>query len=279
MPARVGQGGEELLGGGCRSSAGPRRPRPGAGSPPPGRAGDGRVDVSPRRSCGRHRRHRRIARVHARAATGGTARPAGELLAERGDAALDLRGDGRESASRSSIQNCAAAGRSADGTPWSVRRTGSVPRASSPGRRSAGWNSWRQARLADPRLAHDERRPGPVPPPARAKASCRTASSRSRPTNGVSPRSASTSSRVRAARAATTSHAGTGSAFPLSASSPEGSRLEVAADEALGRLGDRRPARAPPPAAAARPRWWCRPPPCSPCAGRCRCCRPRPGPC
>src|SRR5215472_15250719 len=46
-------------------------------------------------------------------------------------------------------------------------------------------------------------------------------SSGSRPTNGVSPRSAPTSSRVRSRRARTTSYALTGSAFPLIARSPK----------------------------------------------------------
>ena len=65
--------------------------------------------------------------------------------------------------------------------------------------------------------------PVPLPASARAKQSSRFPISRSRPTNAVSPRSASTSSRVRATRGATTSQAGTGSLLPLSGSAPSGS--------------------------------------------------------
>ena len=136
-----------------------------------------------------------------------------------------------------------------------------------------------QARLADARLADEEHDLPVAGPRALEGLEQRCPSSRSRPTNGVSPRSASTSSRVRVSCAAHDLPRGDGLGLALEVKLAE----RRASRSSRGRAGGspRRSSRAParPPAAGARPRWWCRRPPCSPCAGRCRCCRPRRGRC
>ena len=83
-----------------------------------------------------------------------------------------------------------------------------------------------EPRLADPGLARDEHDLAPRPPGPRSKRVAAAAGARrSRPTKGVSPRSASTSSRVRACRAEITSQARGRLGFALERQLAEGPRV------------------------------------------------------